>query len=68
VILRLATPADAAAIWRILEPVIRAGETYALPRDMSESEALAFWMGEGREAFVAEEAGAVLGTCYLRPT
>ena len=66
-IVRLATPADAAAIWRILEPVIRAGETYALPRDMSESEALAFWMGEGREAFVAEEAGAVLGTCYLRP-
>ena len=66
-ILRLATPADATAIWRILEPVIRAGETYALPRDMSESEALAFWMGEGREALVAEEAGAVLGTCYLRP-
>jgi ribosomal protein S18 acetylase RimI-like enzyme len=62
-----ATPADAPAIWHVLEPVIRAGETYALPRDMGESDALEFWMGEGREAFVAEEDGAILGTYYLRP-
>lgn len=26
---------DAEAIWNILEPVIRAGETYAFPRDMT---------------------------------
>ena len=28
---RPATTADAPAIWRILEPTIRAGETYAVP-------------------------------------
>lgn len=65
-IIRAATAADVRAIWRILEPVIRAGETYALPRDMSKADALMFWMGKGREAFVAEEAGAILGTYYLR--
>jgi ribosomal protein S18 acetylase RimI-like enzyme len=51
----------------MLEPVIRAGETYALPRDMSDSEAIAFWTGEGREAFVADDDGLILGTYYLRP-
>ena len=67
IIVRPATPADAPAIWRIIEPMIRAGETYALNRDMHERDALAFWMGEGREAFVAEDKGAVVGTYYLRP-
>jgi ribosomal protein S18 acetylase RimI-like enzyme len=65
--IRPATPADGPAIWCILEPMIRAGETYALPRDMSGPDALGFWMGEGREAFVAEDEGAIVGTYYLRP-
>ncbi len=64
--LRLAIAADAEAIWAILEPVIRAGETYALSRDMSRADALAYWLGADRETFVAEADGAVLGTYYLR--
>lgn len=58
---------DAPAIWRIIGPTIRAGETYALDRDMSEAEALAYWMGGDRETFVAEDAGEILGTYYMRP-
>ncbi|HYD25973.1 MAG TPA: GNAT family N-acetyltransferase [Croceibacterium sp.] len=65
--IRPAAPADREAIWRILEPVIRAGETYALERDMSRGAALGYWFGERRETFVAEQGGAVLGTYYLRP-
>ena len=65
--IRPATAADAAAIWRILEPMIREGETYALPLDMSETDALAFWMGEGYEAFVASDDGQIVGIYYLRP-
>jgi len=57
---------DAAAIWAILEPVIRAGETYTLDRDMGEADALAYWFGADKESFVAEENGVVLGTYYLR--
>jgi ribosomal protein S18 acetylase RimI-like enzyme len=58
--------ADHDAIWRILEPTIRAGETYALPRDMSQAEALAYWAGPDRATFVAEEEGRIIGTYYLR--
>ena len=59
-------PSDFDAIWSILEPMIRAGETYTLPRDLSREEALAYWLSDGHEVFVAEEDGAVLGTYYLR--
>ena len=64
--IRPASPDDAAAIWSIIEPVIRAGETYTLDRDMSENDALAYWFGADKETFVAEEGGVVLGTYYLR--
>ncbi len=57
---------DADALWAILEPVLRAGETYALPRDWTRAEALAFWCGPPHRAFVAEEAGMVVGTYYLQ--
>src|SRR5260221_8806063 len=59
-------PADDAAIWRVLEPIIRAGETYVLPRDMSKEGALAYWRSPGHEVFVAEDEGAIVGTYYLR--
>ena len=64
--IRPATPADRAAIWAILEPMIRAGDTYTVPSDMPEAEALAYWFGPDRETFVAERDGQVLGTYYLR--
>ena len=41
VLVRLASPDDQEAIWRIMEPIIRAGETYPLPSDMSKADALA---------------------------
>lgn len=65
--IRPATAADHSAIWSILEPVIRAGETYTLDRDMGEGAALAYWLGPDKEVFVAEDDGEILGTYYLRP-
>lgn len=64
--IRPAVPEDGAAIWAILEPVIRAGDTYALDRDLSRNSALATWLGADRATFVAEAEGRVLGTYYLR--
>lgn len=58
---------DAEAVWDILEPVLRAGETYALPSGWSRDEALAYWTMPGHEVFVAEEDGEVFGTYYLQP-
>jgi ribosomal protein S18 acetylase RimI-like enzyme len=57
---------DDDAIWRILEPVIRAGETYPLPRDMSREAALAYWLAPHHEVFVAIEDAEIVGTYYLR--
>lgn len=65
--IRSASANDAEAIWRILEPVIRAGETYALPRDMPREAALAYWLGPDRETLVAQDdSGTVVGTYFLR--
>src|SRR4051794_34749260 len=56
---------DSPSIWKILEPIIRAGETYTLPRDLSRGDALAFWHS-GHDVFVAEEGGEVIGTYFVR--
>lgn len=50
----------------LLEPVIRAGETYALARDMTEEEALQYWLSPAQAVFVAVIDDAIVGTYYLR--
>jgi ribosomal protein S18 acetylase RimI-like enzyme len=64
--IRRATDADHDAIWAILEQMIRAGDTYTLPRDMSREDALEYWFSPEKETFVWEENGAVLGTYFLK--
>ncbi len=64
--IRLAAPKDHARIWEILEPVLSAGETYALPSDWSKDEALDYWCNDDRHTFVAECDGVILGTYYLK--
>lgn len=66
-LIRPACAEDAGAIWSIIGPTIRAGETYTLNHDMSEADALAYWMGPDKETFVAEEEGSIVGTYYIRP-
>jgi ribosomal protein S18 acetylase RimI-like enzyme len=66
-IVRPATTDDDEAILDVIMPVIRSGETYALPRDWSGTEALAYWRSPGHAVFVAAADGAVLGTSYVRP-
>lgn len=64
-LIRPATTDDHPAIWAVLEPIIRAGETFALPRDMTADAALAFWAAPGNDVFVAESDGAILGTYFI---
>jgi ribosomal protein S18 acetylase RimI-like enzyme len=66
VTIRAATAADASAIWAVLEPVFRSGETYAVPRDISREATLAYWFSPTHEVFVAEENGEVVGTYCIR--
>jgi ribosomal protein S18 acetylase RimI-like enzyme len=65
-LIRQSEPRDDDAIWRILEPTFRAGETYPVPRDISRAGALAYWHTPGHAVFVAEDAGTIVGTYYLR--
>ena len=67
---READGSDWAAIWPIVAEVVRAGDTYALPPDISEEAARVAWMPDpevGRRTFVAIVDDAVVGTAYLRP-
>jgi len=66
-LIRTAQPTDADGIWRVLQPALQAGETYALPSDMSREDALAYWWSPSHEVFVAEERDVILGTYFLRP-
>jgi L-amino acid N-acyltransferase YncA len=65
--IRPASSSDANAIWTILEPTIRAGETYTLPRNMERQQALDYWFAPGSTVFVAQEDDQIIGTDYLRP-
>ena len=66
-LIRPARPEDRSAIWGIIEPVIRGGETYTVDPDVSEEVALTYWLDGDKETFVAEEDGVIVGTYYMRP-
>jgi len=60
--------ADWPEVWRVLEPAFRAGESYPLPLDVSETGAKTYWIKtDGYNAVARDEIGAVAGVYYLRP-
>ena len=59
---------DWQATWRIIEPVFRAGETYAFSPDISEADARHVGTEAPADTFVAvDEDAEVLGTYYIKP-
>lgn len=66
--IRLFTEADWPGTWAIVEPVLRAGETYPLSPDITESEAYHAWITVPAATFVAVgDAGRILGSYYIKP-
>ncbi len=65
-LIRPAEDSDRDAIWAIIGPVIAAGETYSLPRDLDRGRGLDYWFSPAHRVWVAELDGRVVGTCYLR--
>jgi GNAT superfamily N-acetyltransferase len=63
--IRDATAADWAGIWPFLSAIVRAGETYTLPRDLDEPAARAFWMRAC--TLVAVDGETVMGTAKIVP-
>jgi hypothetical protein len=64
--IRRSQPSDARAIAGILLPVFREGSTYAIDPDISEADALAYWLAADKDTFLAEDAGTIVGTSRLR--
>lgn len=64
--IRAARAEDAEAIWPILREVIRAGATYAIDPGLTRDRALEMWMDVPRGCYVAEAAGSIIGTYYIK--
>ena len=65
--IRKAVPGDEDGLWRILEPVIRAGETYDFPPQTDRDDALRAWLAPANVCYVAQEGGELVGTYVLHP-
>jgi RimJ/RimL family protein N-acetyltransferase len=66
--LRAYREADWSFVWPILEPVFRAGETYAFDPGISETEAHQAWIESPKATFVAvNQEQALVGTYYIKP-
>ena len=64
--IREALDADFDGIWPIFHAVVFKGDTYAYPVDTDKAAARRLWMEQPRKTFVAEEAGQILATYYLK--
>ena len=61
------TDVDWPSVWAILEPVFRAGETYAYSPQITEAQARAVWVEQPRATYVAEDdRGNLTGTYYIK--
>ena len=66
--IRPLSEADWPAVWELMEPVIRAGDTYPYAIDMTVDDARRMWIEYPAATYVAEDAeGRILGTYYVKP-
>ena len=64
--IRSATAEDFQQIWPIFHEVVAAGDTYAIPPQISREQAFELWMRKPRQTYVAEEEGRILGTYFIK--
>ncbi len=55
-------------VWSIIEPVFRAGETYAYSPDLTEKDAHNVWIEVPEETYIAtNEENEIVATYYIKP-
>jgi RimJ/RimL family protein N-acetyltransferase len=66
--IRLFHDQDWTETWKVIEPVFRAGETYAFSPDITAEEAYKVWIETPAATFVAVDLNqAIVGTYYIKP-
>lgn len=67
--IRPATDADWDQIWPFFRTIVRAGETYAYPPDLTSEQARALWMesAPGQTVVCVDSDGTVLGSAKMGP-
>jgi ribosomal protein S18 acetylase RimI-like enzyme len=59
---------DWPAVWQVIAPVFRAGETWPVSPDVEEPAAREYWVDHPSATFVAlDDGGRVLGSYYIKP-
>lgn len=66
-LIRNATPDDWPAVWRFMQPIVAAGETFTWDTDISEERARQTWFHKppGRTLVAVDADGTVLGTAEI---
>lgn len=59
-------PGDEDAVWAVLEPIVRSGESFVNEPDASRGDVLASWRQADDGNFVAELDGRVVAAFYLK--
>lgn len=65
--IRQANESDKPSIWQIIEPIIKAGETYVFDPETPKDEILDYWFAADKHVYVAAEDGNIIGTFWLKP-
>ncbi len=67
IIVRDYDEADWPHVWQVIEEVVRAGDTFPFPTDLTQDEARGIWLenGPGGRVTVAVEGDSVLGTAKM---
>lgn len=66
--IRPMTVADWPQVWPFFDEVVRAGETYAYPLDLTSEQACALWtMRPPGQTVVWDDAGTILGSATMGP-
>ena len=61
-----ALPSDQEAVWKIIEPVIRAGDTYMYAPNSPKDKMPTLWFNADKYTYVAEMEGKIVGTFFLK--
>lgn len=64
--IRKAIEADKTEVWKIIQAIISAGDSYVFYPDSTKEKMLEYWFGEEKETYVAILDKEILGTFFLK--